>query len=120
MNLKPPISTSIVNSIMLFTFLLGGVLTPTVHSIQHGLEWQDAKSKDEVCDHSDHETGFENVNYDFELDDCTSCVSRWNSVAHDLTSSKDGSLGQKVWHDQTDLFIALGPYSSGARAPPAV
>ena len=105
---------------MLFFFLFGGVLSPTLHSIQHGLEWLDAKSRNEVCDHSDHETGFEEVRQDFELDDCTSCVSRWDSLSQDVTSSSNGSVGNKIWHDQTDFLIILGPYSSGARAPPAV
>ncbi len=120
MDLRTPISTSILNSLLLCVFLIGGVFSPTLHAVHHGLDWLDAASRDEVCDHSDHETGFEEVRHEFELDDCTSCVSRWDSAYQNITSSADRSADNEVWHDQTDFLIALGPYSSGARAPPAV
>ena len=117
---RPPISTLILNSFLLCVFLVGGVFSPTLHAVHHGLDWLDAESRDEVCDHSDHETGYEEVRHDFELDDCTSCVSRWDASSQDVTSSTDGSVEEETWHHQTDVLIDFGSHSSGARAPPAV
>ena len=101
--------------------LVGGVLYPTVHRLEHAVGHASAHTEADAHDHSDHGNAVEAPQPDFVADSCWICVRSAESHV---------PLGVAAWADEAppstthlttvwvaSQFLILG---GPARAPPSV
>lgn len=105
--------------LLLAAFLLGGVLAPTLHTVQHGLEWAETRTAAiHACDHAAHAATFEDAHAVVNLDICLFCL-------HRIKAPVEGVPGRAALAALSDSFVPIDvardevtPRYYGARAPP--
>ena len=105
-------------SLLLAAFLLGGVLAPALHTVQHGLEWAETQATAHACDHSAHAATFEDAHAIVHLDICPFCLHRMKASVEAPPPQHIFAALERVYHPKDYRYHDAAPNDYGARAPP--
>lgn len=114
-------SHSLIAFGLLVVFVLGGLLVPTLHRVQHGVAWAELRGEAataEACDHSRHGDGFEATLPAFHEDLCALCTRPLVSLLHAPASIQARQVFASLLA-QAPSFVAGGSDAFfSIRAPP--
>lgn len=106
---------------LLVVFVVGGLLMPVLHRVDHGLQWADLRgdaTAAEACDHSRHGDGFEATLPAFHDDLCALCTRQLVS----LLNAHVGVQARQAFAPFLAPIPSFVAYGAGAfpsiRAPP--
>ena len=105
-------------SLLLTAFLLGGVLAPALHTVQHGLEWAETQAAAHACDHTAHAATFEDAHAVVNIDICPFCLHRMKAFVEALPQHAAIIALDEIVYPNNSRHVGQAPHAYGARAPP--
>ena len=106
--------------VLLLSFVVGGVLAPTVHRVQHGTlaDRPASQQSQAACDHARHGVAVEVVPPELHDDPCVLCARHYLSLAAPAEHPAVRDLEAPHVQHADGLLLSIHVVHSTIRAPP--